>query len=353
MDSSTVPLADYFWIAGVDSISYSEPQSSASRNREKSPNGFSQATQPVEDSIAEGSEHDGDGERPGSVVGSTPGRGDPKHSRTNSWQRRSRLSHDPRQSIQTFESVEPGSSSNRSSMTIRAVSSSAPTNGATSNGNGMPLGDFDFDKALMKFASEREHFLEDLSFGAGVVKEQRPPMTSRAEKVKNEDSSESTTGGRQSPFKKVGGTLRRKISFREMSSVQRRPTVSRNGKHDLILVTSWSPADHIKASVRTSRRLSNYNSVIPPPEPLNADPDMHPLKRRIEPVLLDRYPPKSSVEEAKRRGRFPDYVPMFAFPNDINIVSSDERPRSTWHGFAMTGDDNAKSMESPSLYGCH
>jgi hypothetical protein len=33
---------------------------------------------------------------------------------------------------------------------------------------------------------------------------------------------------------------------------------------------------------------------------------------------------------------------MFAFPNDINIVSADERPRSTWHGFAMTSDDNSK-----------
>lgn len=69
---------------------------------------------------------------------------------------------------------------------------------------------------------------------------------------------------------------------------------------------------------------------------------MHPLKRRLEPVLLDRYPPKTATDELQRRGRFPDYVPMFAFPNDINIVSSDERPRSTWHGFAMTGDDNAK-----------
>jgi hypothetical protein len=33
---------------------------------------------------------------------------------------------------------------------------------------------------------------------------------------------------------------------------------------------------------------------------------------------------------------------MFAFPNDIQIVSSDDRPRSTWHGFTMTSDDNAK-----------
>src|SRR5271168_5240653 len=69
---------------------------------------------------------------------------------------------------------------------------------------------------------------------------------------------------------------------------------------------------------------------------------MHPLKRRFEPVLLDRYPPKHATDELKRRVRFPDYVPMFAFPNDINIVSADERPRSTWHGFAMTSEDNSK-----------
>lgn len=94
--------------------------------------------------------------------------------------------------------------------------------------------------------------------------------------------------------------------------------------------------------MRTARRLSNYNSVIPPPEPINPDPNMHPLKKRFEPVLLDRYPPKHATEDLKRRGSFPDYVPMFAFPNDINIVSADERPRSTWHGFAMTSENNSK-----------
>jgi hypothetical protein len=69
---------------------------------------------------------------------------------------------------------------------------------------------------------------------------------------------------------------------------------------------------------------------------------MHPLKRRFEPELLDRYPPRNADEDLARRGRFPDYVPMFAFPNDIQIVSSDDRPRSTWHGFTMTSDDNSK-----------
>ena len=69
---------------------------------------------------------------------------------------------------------------------------------------------------------------------------------------------------------------------------------------------------------------------------------MHPLKRRFEPVLLDRYPPKDMVDETNRRGTFPEYIPMFAFPNDVNIVSADERPRSTWHGFAMTSGDNSR-----------
>ena len=69
---------------------------------------------------------------------------------------------------------------------------------------------------------------------------------------------------------------------------------------------------------------------------------MHPLKRKFEPVLLDKYPQKGTPDEAVRRGRFPDYVPMFAFPNDVNVVSADTRPRSTWHGFSMTAADNSR-----------
>ena len=88
--------------------------------------------------------------------------------------------------------------------------------------------------------------------------------------------------------------------------------------------------------------MSNYNSVINQPQPLNVDANMHPLKKKFAPVLLDRYPQKTMVEELKRRGPFPDFVPMFAFPNDINVVSSDERPRTTWHGFAMTTADNSR-----------
>lgn len=69
---------------------------------------------------------------------------------------------------------------------------------------------------------------------------------------------------------------------------------------------------------------------------------MHPLKRRFEPVLLDKYPQKDMTEESKRRGTFPDYVPMFAFPNDVHVVSADSRPRSSWHGFVMTTGEGSR-----------
>jgi len=109
-----------------------------------------------------------------------------------------------------------------------------------------------------------------------------------------------------------------------------------------ILLFDRQITDMGTASIRTSKRLSGYNSVIPAPQPFHHEPNMHPLLRRYEPVLLDRYPPKNMVEELKRRNPFPDYVPMFAFPDDVNVVSSDELPKSTWHGFAMTNADNSK-----------
>lgn len=91
-----------------------------------------------------------------------------------------------------------------------------------------------------------------------------------------------------------------------------------------------------------SKRVSGYNSVIPAPQRFKPDPTMHPLKRPYEPVLLDQYPSKDVTDESRPRVPFPDYVPMFVFPNDVHVVSSDEKPRSTWHGFAMTAADGSR-----------
>ncbi|KXJ96902.1 AEX-3 domain-domain-containing protein [Microdochium bolleyi] len=308
MDESSAPLADYFWIAGIESISYQDFPVLAPSNQ-------------VDDIIAEDGEPDDTAERSGSVKRAA------RHSQQNAGNRLSKSSIT--NSVHTLEEVDGNTRSNRSSATIRPVPTPAAASAAAAAGypDGLPsMADFDFDKALVKFAAERENFLDDLSFTAGAKTQARPPMINpRTERIKADDSA----SGRMSPLKSIRGSIRgsirRKISFKDMNSARKPPGPPK-------------PA----ASIRTARRLSNYNSVIPPPEPLNMDPHMHPLKRRFEPELLDRYPPRNADVDLSRRGRFPDYVPMFAFPNDIQIVSSDDRPRSTWHGFTMTSDDSSR-----------
>jgi hypothetical protein len=335
MDGSSAPLADYFWIAGIQSISYNDP---------------SPQNPPLDETIAEDSEHESSSDSGFNGTSKTRAR----HSRQNSSHRISKLSNEGRFSIHTLDELDGNTRSNRSSATIRpsqAINSNGTNGGSSDKGL---MGDFDFDRALFKFAVERENFLEDLTFSAGAKIQSRPPMVNRAERIKAEDQD---ALGRRSPLRSIKGSIRRKMSFRDMSSVRKQPTTPQAGKPPLSrrqskfgIGVAQQTRPHLSelpltrdlASIRTAKRLSNYNSVIPPPEPLNMDLDMHPLKRRFEPVLLDRYPQKEATEELSRRGRFPDYVPMFAFPNDIQIVSSDDRPRSTWHGFAMTSDDNSK-----------
>ncbi|KAL3480005.1 AEX-3 domain-containing protein [Aspergillus californicus] len=307
-ESTTTPLADYFWIAGVDG---SEVLDTFRRLGEEYR--IASATSPgpaVTDTIEEDADaeedhnprSDGLLSRNSSVIG-------PR----SSYQRLSYRSTDSDPNANATGNGN-GTNSNRSSMTIKGGPPQSPRTSAF-----LGLDDFDFDQALIKFASERDSFLSDLSLSAGAITPAaRPRSRLRTQKIVSEESQPSGL------LRSGIGSVRRHMSFRDMNSMKRQPSVAR------------------QASIRTSRRLSNYNSVIPVPQPLEISPAMHPLKRRFEPVLLDRYPPKGMAEDLKQRARFPDYVPMFAFPNDINIVSSDQRPRSTWHGFAMTSDNGAR-----------
>ncbi|KAK2803988.1 hypothetical protein FQN50_006794 [Emmonsiellopsis sp. PD_5] len=285
------PLADYFWIAGVDGADILDIFSKLGEEY----NANHAQTLPVTDTIQE----DADAEEEHYLSADSP----QPSSKRNSYQWLPKPSDEARLSFRSMSSETP---SNRSSMTIR--------NSHSPNGNSL-ISEADFDKALFKFAAERDTFLTDLSLSAGAVVPNRPKPRPKTQKIVAEEVN---------PLKSGIGSVRRHMSFRDMSSMKRQPSLAR------------------QSSVRTSRRLSNYNSVIPVPQPLDVSPNMHPLKRKFEPVLLDRYPPKGLPDEVKRRGSFPDYVPMFAFPNDINIVSSDQRPRSTWHGFAMTTGDGSK-----------
>ncbi|KAJ5238607.1 hypothetical protein N7468_003226 [Penicillium chermesinum] len=296
------PLADYFWIAGVDGAEVLDMYKRL--GEEYRINNAASPGPALTDAIQE--DADAEEEEP------APGASRPTSSLSVNTTRRisqQRLSTLSRESEKTN-----GANSNRSSTTIKGASSPV-------RASALFDGDFDFDQALLKFASERDTFLTDLNVSAGAITKSRPRSRVRTQKIVAEDQS-----AQSSPnlLKSGIGSVRRHMSFRDMNSMKRQPSVAR------------------QASVRTSRRLSNYNSVIPSPQPLEISPTMHPLKRRFEPVLLDRHPTRDMTDEAKKRGKFPDYVPMFAFPNDINIVSSDERPRSTWHGFAMTTENGSK-----------
>lgn len=212
MENSSTPLADYFWIAGVESISYGDtlpPQSSV----------------PVESTIVE----DGEPEEEESVNGGQ-GRWSARHSRQSSanQQRLSKMSNDGRSSIHTLEEVDSNGNtrSNRSSATIRPVGdpvgNGAPVIASSESGGLMMMGDFDFDQALVKFAAERENFLEDLSFSAGAKLQSRPPMVNpRAERIRAEESEPS---GRLSPLRSIKGSIRRKMSFRDMNSMRKQPS---------------------------------------------------------------------------------------------------------------------------------
>ncbi|MBE3049494.1 hypothetical protein IMZ48_44745, partial [Candidatus Bathyarchaeota archaeon] len=341
MENTSVPVADYFWIAGLESISYGDSPP---------------PTPQVESTIAENE-----------LEGLDSANGTPRpvrHSRQSSKNRISKLSNEARFSFNTTDE-DGNTKSNRSSATIRPSNNGGRSTPTAINEGNLMVPDFDFDNALFKFAAEREHFLEDLSFTAGAKAQAKPMANPRAERIKAEETEQS---GRLSPLRSfrgsikgsIKGSIRRKMSFRDMNSTRKQPAPAKPGLSGLARTSTAiaSPASTLipelskpyhhadmlppVASIKTAKRLSNYNSVIPPPEPLNTDPEMHPLKRRFEPVLLDRYPPTNAPVEVARRGKFPDYVPMFAFPNDIQIVSSDDRPRSTWHGFTMTSDDNTK-----------
>jgi hypothetical protein len=229
MDATSAPLADYFWIAGIDSLSYSDPVSWSQNTATKTNLPVNPPSPSFDATIEEGeSEGDTPTTSPTGKENRTP-RAQARHSRQNSWNRLSKLTNDSRNSIGAYDELENTTRSNRSSITIKGVPASNgtnSTNGSSNGGSGGLLGDFDFDSALIKFANEREHFLDDLSFAAGAPP-QRPnafPAT-RSSTVKIAESSNGLATKRNQ-LKSVGGSIRRRISFRDMNSMKRQPTTT-------------------------------------------------------------------------------------------------------------------------------
>lgn len=137
----------------------------------------------------------------------------PRRAKRNSYQRLSRLSDEARLSVASIASIpeKQGTESNRSSVTIKGIQISG-TGG---------LNDVDFERALRKFTSERDSFLSDLTLSAGAVVPNRPRPRPKTQRIVNEDA-----GGLKSSV----GSIRRRLSFRDMNSMKRQPSVNRNCK---------------------------------------------------------------------------------------------------------------------------
>lgn len=84
----------------------------------------------------------------------------------------------------------------------------------------------DFEHALQKFAAQRDSFLSDLTLTAGAVIPNRPKPRPKTQKIINEE----VTG-----LKSGVGSIRRRISFRDMNSVKRQSSVNRQCGYPLFL----------------------------------------------------------------------------------------------------------------------
>ena len=224
MDPSSAPLADYFWIAGVDALSYGQHLKLNPDTGEKEVgNG---APLPVESTIDEDKALDTSLNHvqtsPRDSLVATPGLD--LHGELG------------------FSMVMPSAEqrltmSNRSSATIRPI-----------HANGVRLSDHDFDKALRKFTSERDSFLDELSFSAGTVIPGRPINYSRTLRIANED-----TNG----IKSGNGSIRRHFSRRDLNSMKRQPSTARAGEQRTLSWYCCEKQTHRSTTTFSMRRLDH------------------------------------------------------------------------------------------------
>ena len=201
-DASSVPLADHFFIAGIESTQIYDER----LNRVASP-------PPVEETIDEDVALETDTIREVNVRPESPASPNPDATpkKTNprySWEARKSIG-----SVIGPIDFKP-TPSNRSSTTIKGVQLDAPPPAPA-------LSDEDFEHALRKFATERDSFLEEIQVSSGAVVPQKTakprPKTLR---VSNHDESPSSAlggGGGGGSGAKGGlgsgiGSIRRRLS---------------------------------------------------------------------------------------------------------------------------------------------
>lgn len=220
-EASSTPLADYFFISGIESSQvYDE------RNPQNGLATSPLAQPPVGETIEEDRALETDSIRPTSQDGLSNG---------GSTRRRSaaRLSEN-RQSIGTIIGTDSKqTASNRSSTTIKGVQV-----------GGSGLSDQEFESALRKFASERESFLEEIQFTAGVTQQNRTTPSKprpRPQRV-SQNANDEGVGNLRSGV----GSIRRRISTMQ-SSLKRQSSVARQCKWAIPCFWYWDMCARVVA----------------------------------------------------------------------------------------------------------
>ena len=209
-DASSAPLADYFFISGIESSQvYDERAQQNGTSIVTSP----LASPPVDETIEEDRALETDSIRPTSQEGVPNG---------DSYRRRSTRLSEHRTSVGTIIGLDAKqSASNRSSTTIKGVQ---PVGGSG-------LSEQDFENALRKFASERDNFLEEIQFTAGVAQQNRPTPTRprpRPQRVQQAGNDEGVGNLRSGV-----GSIRRRISTMQ-SSLKRQSSVARQCEWNIL-----------------------------------------------------------------------------------------------------------------------
>lgn len=211
----TPPLADYFFISGIESSQVYDERSQpkpTSLTTIPSPGLSSPTPLDVDETIEEDRALETDSIRPKSQDGLSLINGD------TSTRSSARLSSEHRKSTGTIVgSDSKQTASNRSSTTIKGVSLGAPG-----------LSDQDFENALRKFASERDTFLEEIQFTAGIAQQNRatPSKPARPRPQRIQQQQEDGVGNLRSGV----GSIRRRISTMQSSLKRTSSVATRQGK---------------------------------------------------------------------------------------------------------------------------
>jgi hypothetical protein len=215
MDAQSPPLAEYFWIAGIDSLSYGRPL------HRKQPEDGAQVGEDPE------TEDNSQKPRPATILETDPATeagdyGDKRRSRSSVIHMGNE--NNPRFSVHSGKSN--GMLSNRSSRTITGFSFSSKEPDVTEEPGASESSDaFDFDDALRKFAFERDQFLDELTFSAGTIIPPKPITHPRAQKIVMEDAAKLS--------KSVVGSIRRHISIKDLTGSKKQPPVPRPCKSNV------------------------------------------------------------------------------------------------------------------------